>query len=238
MMETFSQNAAPGERRTPAGASTFVVPQKRRRRELLPSGSQNMFNTNTNLPRSSIQLSQPRIDCSKMDCREEPTVHRSRRRKEMKAKYLSVVMLAVTMATSALAQTQPKPPSPSEVAKHKVKTLTTLLTLTSAQQQQATTIYTNAAQSEQTVMQGEKETHDSLRAAIKSNDSATIDQVAATMAQSMAQLTSIKAKADAAFYQILTPDQQTKLNDLESQHMSPLDGPGGLGGPPPAMGFR
>jgi Spy/CpxP family protein refolding chaperone len=159
-------------------------------------------------------------------------------KRKMKVKYLSVVILAAAMATSAPAQTQPKPPSPSEVAKHKVKTLTTLLSLTSAQQQQATTIYTNAAQSEQTIMQGEKEMHDNLHAAIKNNDSATIDQVAATMAQSMAQLTSIKAKADAAFYQTLTPDQQTKLNDLESQRMSPLDGPGGLGGPPPAMGFR
>jgi Spy/CpxP family protein refolding chaperone len=159
-------------------------------------------------------------------------------KRKMKVKYLSVVILAAAMATSAPAQTQPKPPSPSEVAKHKVKTLTTLLSLTSAQQQQATTIYTNAAQSEQTIMQGEKEMHDNLHAAIKNNDSATIDQVAATMAQSMAQLTSIRAKADAAFYQTLTPDQQTKLNDLESQRMSPLDGPGGLGGPPPAMGFR
>jgi Spy/CpxP family protein refolding chaperone len=53
----------------------------------------------------------------------------------------------------------------------------------------------------------------------------------------MAQSTSIHAKADAAFYQILTPEQQTKLTELESQHVGPFDGPGGLAGPP-AMGFR
>lgn len=122
--------------------------------------------------------------------------------------------------------------------KHQVKTLTTLLNLTSAQQQQATTIYTNAAKAQQAAIESDKEAHDTLQAAIKSNDSASIDQVASVIALYTAQITSIKAKADAAFYQTLTSDQQAKLSDLESQHLRPLDGPGGPGGPPPAMGFR
>lgn len=121
------------------------------------------------------------------------------------------------------------------MAAHQVKRLTTLLTLTPAQQQQATTIYTAAAKSEQTLHDSEMQSHDSLRAAIKNNDTATIDQVAGSIAQTIAQLTSVRAKANAAFYQILTADQQTKLTELESEHMGLLDGPGG---PPPAMGFR
>jgi Spy/CpxP family protein refolding chaperone len=155
----------------------------------------------------------------------------------MKIKRLLVVTLATAIALPALAQTAPKPPSPAEMAKRQVKTLTTLLSLTSAQQQQATTIYTNAATAEQTLRESDKTAHDNLQTAIKNNDAATIDELANTLGQSAAQLTSIKAKADAAFYQVLTAEQQTKLSDLESQHMGLLDGPGGPGGPP-AMGFR
>jgi Spy/CpxP family protein refolding chaperone len=151
----------------------------------------------------------------------------------MKTKILPVVIM-VGALVSAFAQTQTKP-SAADMAAHQVKKLTTLLSLTSAQQQQATSIYATAAKSEQTLHESEKQAHDSLRAAVKNNDSATIDQIANGMAQTHAQLTSIRAKADAAFYQILTSDQQAKLGELESEHMGPMDGPGG---PPPAMGWR
>jgi Spy/CpxP family protein refolding chaperone len=157
------------------------------------------------------------------------------RRRNMKTKHLLAITLAIAVVIPALAQTPPKPPSAAEIANRQVKTLTTLLSLTSAQQQQALTIYTNAAKAQQTAMDSDKESRENLRTAIKNNDSASIDQVASTMAQTHAQITSIKAKADAAFYQILTAEQQSKLSDLESQHVGLLDGPGG---PPPAMGFR
>jgi Spy/CpxP family protein refolding chaperone len=153
----------------------------------------------------------------------------------MKAIKVLVLTLAVAIALPAMAQSQPKPPSPAEMAKHQVKTLTALLSLTSAQQQQALTIYTNATTAQQTIIEAEKETRDSLQSAIKNNDSTSIDQLAATIAQNTAQLTSIRAKADAAFYQTLTTDQQTKYADFESQHLGPMGGPGDA---PVGMGFR
>jgi len=156
----------------------------------------------------------------------------------MRIKELLIPILAIAVAIPVLAQTPPKPPSAADMAKRQVKTLTTLLSLTSAQQQQAITIYTNAATAQRAIVENDKGNHDALRAAIKNNDSATIDLVAGTIAQNIAQLTSIKAKADAAFYQILTSDQQTRLSDLENEHLGPWDGPGGPGGPPAAMGFR
>ena len=152
-------------------------------------------------------------------------------------KYVIAAILAAVIAIPASAQTPPKPPSAAEMAQHKVKTLTTLLNLTSAQQQQAQTIYGDAAKSQQTLFAGEKQAREALRAAVKSDDTATIDQVAATLGQSMAESTAIRAKADAAFYQILTAEQQSKLSDLESQHVGPFDLSGGPGGPP-AMGFH
>jgi Spy/CpxP family protein refolding chaperone len=154
----------------------------------------------------------------------------------MKIKPQLVAILACAVAVgTAFAQTQHTPPSPGEIAAHQVKRMTTLLSLTSAQQQQATTIYTNAATAEQSILQSDRANHDSLRTAIRNNDAGSIDQIAGSIAQSTAQLTSIRAKADAAFYQILTSEQQAKFTELESEHVGLLDGPGG---PPGAMGFR
>lgn len=82
-------------------------------------------------------------------------------------KHLLIAILATVIANATLAQTLPKPPSAAEMAQHQVKTLTTLLNLTSAQQQQAKTIYSTAAAAEQTVRATEKEARDNLRAAIK-----------------------------------------------------------------------
>ena len=152
-------------------------------------------------------------------------------------KTMVTFLLATVIVIPSFGQMSPKPPSPAERVQHQVKALTTLLSLTSAQQQQATTIYLSSAKAEQAVHQSEKDVQESLHTAIKNNDTATIDEISSTLAQSMAQLTSIKAKADAAFYQILSVEQQGKFSDLESQHLGGLDGPGGPGGPP-AMGFR
>ncbi len=109
---------------------------------------------------------------------------------------------------------------------HRVEQLTTLLGLTTAQQAQATAIFTNALTASQTVQSSMHTDRDSLAAAIKANNTATIDQVSAAIGTLQGQLTAINAKADAAFYAILTPDQQAKYDAL------PHFGPGGGFGPP------
>jgi Spy/CpxP family protein refolding chaperone len=116
-----------------------------------------------------------------------------------------------------------------------VKYLTTLLSLTTAQRQQATAIYTNSATAEESVHLGLRSAHESLRTAIKNNDGASIDQASNALAQEIAQSTSTRAKADAAFYQILTPDQQSKLSDFESERPGPFPfgGPDSFFGPGP-----
>jgi len=113
---------------------------------------------------------------------------------------------------------------------HRVDQLTTLLSLTTAQQAQATTIFTNALNAGQSIQSSLKTDRDSLAAAIKTNNTATIDQVSATIGTLQGQLTAINAKSDAAFYAILTPDQQAKYDAL------PHGGPGGGGFGPPGMG--
>jgi Spy/CpxP family protein refolding chaperone len=151
-------------------------------------------------------------------------------------KYLLTAVLAA-MITLPLSARTPTPPSAEQIAQHQVKTLTALLNLTSNQQEQANEIYGNAAKAEQSWIEAEKKAREALREAARNNDASTIDHVSAALGQSMARSTAIRAKADAAFYQILTSEQQSKLSELEGQHLGPFGMPGGPPGPP-GMGFR
>ena len=131
-------------------------------------------------------------------------------------------LFALTMlVTAALAQTTPAPPSqkrtpptPAEMAQRRVDHLTKRLSLTAAQQAQALTIFTSAAASAATLHDNAKAAHDALQTAITSNNTAAIDQNTATIGNLAAQAANIRAKAAAAFYQILTPDQQTQFGQV------------------------
>src|SRR5207245_1323478 len=123
-------------------------------------------------------------------------------------------------------------PDPATMVANKVARLTTLLTLTSAQQSQATTIFTSALTAIAPLRTSEATAHDALPAAVKSNPSSTIDQLSATIGSLTGQIIAIPNKADAAFYAILTADQQTKLSETNF-----LNGPGGFG-PGPGFGGR
>jgi Spy/CpxP family protein refolding chaperone len=109
---------------------------------------------------------------------------------------------------------------------HRVARLTTLLGLSTSQASQATTIFTNAQTSItplQTALGGYRT---SLQTAIKGNATATIDQLAAEIGTTTGQITDVESKADAAFYAILTADQQSKLDAVGG-----FGGFGGRGGP-------
>jgi Spy/CpxP family protein refolding chaperone len=132
--------------------------------------------------------------------------------------FTTILMTAALAASLAFAQRPGGPPDPAARVQHRVSFLTTLLTLTTAQQQQATAIFTTAASAEAAVHGSFKTAHQGLADAIKANNSANIDQISTTIGNLTAQMASNHAKAEAAFYQILTPDQQTKLAQYESQN--------------------
>jgi Spy/CpxP family protein refolding chaperone len=113
------------------------------------------------------------------------------------------------------------------------------LSLTAAQQEQATTIFLAAATAEDSSRTNVKAAHDALKAAIKNNDGAAIDAAAKTIATLTAQSISAEAKAQAAFYQILTPEQQSNRVALggpgpfgHGEGFGRHGGPDGPGGPP------
>ena len=118
-------------------------------------------------------------------------------------------------------------PDPATIVQNRVARLTTLLALNSSQASQATTIFTNAQTALAPFETALRDARQALPAAVKSNAAATIDQLATAIGSATAQVTAIQNKADAAFYAILTPDQQTKLGQA---------GPGGVGGFGPGMG--
>jgi hypothetical protein len=107
--------------------------------------------------------------------------------------------------------------NPSDVATivaHEVSFLTTLLTLTTGQATQATTIFTNALNSVTPIETQITTAETTLSAAIKTNTTATITAQATAIGTLEGQIVGIQAGADAAFYALLTTDQKTKLDRL------------------------
>ena len=131
---------------------------------------------------------------------------------------LSNLVLPVVLSCAPLAlvaQTTPTTPQPH---KGYVQMLTAKLGLSAEQQAQATTIFANARASEATVHASLKTAHQGLSDAIKANNTVSIEQLSATIGTLSAQSSQIHSKAQAAFYQILTPEQRTTFDQLQSQH--------------------
>ena len=92
------------------------------------------------------------------------------------------------------------PPDVATVVARQVKFLTTLLTLTTAQATQATTIFT-AALNAITPLETQITTAETaLSTAIKANTTAAITTQATAIGTAQGQIVGIKANADAAFY--------------------------------------
>ncbi|HML16365.1 MAG TPA: Spy/CpxP family protein refolding chaperone [Bryobacteraceae bacterium] len=133
----------------------------------------------------------------------------------MKRSLTKFLLISAFAASSVFAQNAG--PNPANMAQRRVKFLTTLLTLTTAQQQQATTIFTNAATANQTTAASVKTARQSLQTAIQGNDAGSLSQIANTIGTLTAQTTLANAQADMAFYQILTPAQQTQYTQYQTQ---------------------
>jgi hypothetical protein len=138
------------------------------------------------------------------------------------------ILLAATMvAQPSGASTTGSTPDPAVMVTHRVAWLTSLLTLTVAQQNQATTIFTNAVNTAKPIHDNLATVEQSMQAAVKSNATATIAQLATTIGSLTGQLVAVHNQAQAAFYALLTADQQAKLNQT-----APAGGrgPGMMGG--------
>lgn len=158
-----------------------------------------------------------------------------------------VAALALSAVIVTAQERKERRHDPAAMAQRHVDHLTRTLSLTPAQQQQVTTIFTNAAASQKSVHEQMRTAHETLKAAMDKNDTAGIDQASNAIGGLMGQMTATHAKTHAALFQVLTPDQQAKFAQLEHRmhgrrgrrgHFGPdgPEGPGGFkrrGGPPP-----
>ena len=114
--------------------------------------------------------------------------------------------------------------------------LSNYLNLTAAQQTQAKSIFQDARQSGQPIRQQLRQTRASLRAAVQSNNAAQIQQLATSEGSQVGQLAAIRSTAMAKVYQILTPDQQQKLTELQQARQAAHHPP--AAGQAPAAGAQ
>jgi Spy/CpxP family protein refolding chaperone len=105
------------------------------------------------------------------------------------------------------------------------------LDLTSDQQTQVKAIWEKEKPAMQPLMQQMKQNHDAMKALEASGpfDEAKTRALATQNSQTMVELQVAHARIRAEIVQILTPDQKTKLAQLEAEHESHM----GKHGPPP-----
>lgn len=151
-----------------------------------------------------------------------------------------ICLLAVLSTTLVFAQGRQRregmggpPPDPATMVERRVSHLSEALNLTDDQKTKATAIFTAAITNEQSIRTTMRTAHESLAAAVKKNDTATIDQVAAVIGTATTQTVATQAKAEAAFYAILTPDQQAKYDSMPHHGPGRMGPMGGRMGPPP-----
>jgi Spy/CpxP family protein refolding chaperone len=113
------------------------------------------------------------------------------------------------------------------MAQREVQFLTKRLGLTTAQQGQATTIFTNQFSADVAPQTDLKTQRTALTAAIQNNNAAAIQAAATEIGKDTAALTLNNATARAAFYAILTTSQQTTYNEHPNRDGGP--GPRGRG---------
>ena len=156
-------------------------------------------------------------------------------------KTIHILSLAALGAGLSLTQAvaQEGRPDPAQMVQMRVDRMNDELKLSKTQQKQIAGIYTDAQSANQSVMGSMRTAQQTLIAAIKSNDTNGMTQAANTIGQLTAQVTVNNAKAEAAVYAALTPDQQAKYQPRAGGGMGMgmgmgMGAPGGRrrGGPP------
>lgn len=109
--------------------------------------------------------------------------------------------------------------SPADRIEMRVQMLSKTLELSEAQATKAKAIFSEAEAAAAASRTALSEARTSLAAAIKTNATAAIDQLSRDIGTATAQTTAVDAKANAAFYALLTPEQQTKYDSRPGMGM-------------------
>jgi Spy/CpxP family protein refolding chaperone len=138
---------------------------------------------------------------------------------------ITFTISSLLLVSAVFAQGTRTAPTPAQIVANRVARLTTLLTLTTAQQTQATTIFTNEITAISQLQTSMQTVRTALQTAVEKNDVAGITTQASAIGSLTTQEVQSRSTADAAFYAILTADQVAKYEQIEAR------GPRGFGGP-------
>jgi Spy/CpxP family protein refolding chaperone len=143
----------------------------------------------------------------------------------MKNRASGAIVLLMLSASLVFAQNHgpASAPTAAQIVANRVAHYTALLTLTTAQQTQATAIFTTEQTTLSTIMPSLHTARTALRTAIQKDDLTGINTQATQIGSLTTQQTVAQGTAEAAFFAMLTSDQQTKYTQL------PAHGFGGFG---------
>jgi Spy/CpxP family protein refolding chaperone len=94
------------------------------------------------------------------------------------------------------------------------------LNLTTAQKEQAKTIFADARQKAEPIRQEMRQNREALYAAVKANDTSQIERLSSHQGELQGKALAIRSEAKAKFYAILTPEQRTKADQMHQQMQS------------------
>jgi Spy/CpxP family protein refolding chaperone len=93
-----------------------------------------------------------------------------------------------------------------------VERLTRQLGLSADQAAKALTIFTNSLTAIQPLQTSMRQARQAAAAAVKTNETATIEHQATSIGLVTGQIAAVELKAEAGFYQILTAEQKAKMD--------------------------
>jgi Spy/CpxP family protein refolding chaperone len=124
----------------------------------------------------------------------------------------------MTLAQSPATGTQPAPQkAPFRHPVFGQEQMMQALNLTTAQSQQAKTIFGDAKQKAEPIRQEMRQNLDALYAAEKTDNTSQIERLASRQGELQGKALAIRSEAMAKFYAILTPEQRTKADQMRSR---------------------
>jgi Spy/CpxP family protein refolding chaperone len=132
----------------------------------------------------------------------------------VKRNFLTALIVLTLAAPFLTAQNAHTARTPAQMVANRVARLTTLLMLTPGQATEATNIFTTEESALSSVAANMKTARTALQTAIQANNTAEINTAATTIGTLTTSEVSAHANADAAFYALLTPAQQSQYKQL------------------------
>lgn len=134
---------------------------------------------------------------------------------------IALAMVAALTAGMAFAQTAAAPAATGQ-AGLKLRAavrqrILKKLNLTDAQKTQAKAILQQAKTAAQPLRTQLQANRQALAAAVKNNDAAQIQSLATSQGSLQGQVLALRSAANAKFYALLTPDQQTSLTQMQEK---------------------